>query len=340
MATISKIQSDFKKIISSGLKRSIFLWGPPGIGKSSIVGKIAEDLNLEMIDLRISQLSPTDLRGLPYIDESYLNCKLARFAPQSFLPHDKDSKGILFLDEFNMASPIMMGIAQQLILDGKIGEYSVPEKWYIIAAGNHSKDRAAVSQMPSPVANRFLHYTSEPDPISFKKYAISAGFNEQILSFINFRPELLFSFNKNAEAWPSPRTWEYANDLLNIDLEIDSAVGGGAAAEFYAYQSIYSRLPDVDAILAGESIPTPTEPSLMYAVTGALVSRAKNAMEYFRGFKWLRNGTTDDYTGLFLDDALVAMESKNQLAAFAKIMKDDEDSKAFRVRYQELIKGF
>ena len=340
MATISKIQVDIKKIISNGLKRSIFLWGPPGIGKSSILKKIAEDLQYDLIDLRISQLSPTDLRGLPYIDEDYMARKLARFAPQSFLPQDEESKGILFLDEFNMASPIMMGIAQQLILDYKIGEYEIPKGWYIIAAGNRAKDRAAVSQMPSPVANRFLHYTTEPDLASFKRYALTANFNEQILSFLNFRPDLLFSFNKSVDAWPSPRTWEYASDLINIDLEIDAAVGEGAAAEFYAYQSIYSKLPDIDAILSGEEIPTPTEPSLMYAVTGALVSRAKNATQYFNGFKWLRKGTTDDYTGLFLDDALVAMESKNQLAAFAKVMKGDEDSKAFRARYQELTKGF
>jgi hypothetical protein len=130
-----------------------------------------------------------------------------------------------------------------------------------------------------------------------------------------------------------------ASNLLNIELEIETAVGEGTASEFYAYQSIYSRLPDIDSILNGGDVPVPIEPSLMYAVTGALVARSKSAQQYFNGFKWLRGGTTDDYTGLFLDDALVAMESKGQLAAFAKAMKGDEDSKAFRQRYQEFTRG-
>jgi hypothetical protein len=333
MATISQIQSSLNKIVSNGVKHSVFLWGPPGIGKSSIVKMAAQDNNLELIDLRISQLAPTDIRGLPYIEEG-----MARFAPPSFLP--KEGRGILLVDEFNMASPSMMGIAQQLILDRQVGDYEVPEGWFIIAAGNRAKDRAAVSQMPAPVANRFIHFEVESDLASWKKYAIIQDFNDQIISFLNFRPELLFNFNKDATAWPSPRSWEFANTLLNIGLEVDAAVGEGAASEFYAYQSIYSKLPDVDAILAGERIETPREPSVMYAVTGALVSRAKSAQDYFNGFKWLRKGTTDDYTGLYLDDALVAMQSKGQLGAFAKLMKNDEDSNKFRERYKELTSGF
>ena len=97
-------------IIDKSISHSVFLWGPPGIGKSSIVRKVADDKDLQLIDLRISQLAPTDLRGLPFVEDGF-----AKFAPPSFLP--QEGEGILFVDEFNMASPSMMGIAQQLILD-------------------------------------------------------------------------------------------------------------------------------------------------------------------------------------------------------------------------------
>jgi len=241
MATISDIQAALTKIIDNDIKHSVFLWGPPGIGKSSVVKGVAKSNDLELIDLRISQLAPTDLRGLPYIEDGQ-----ARFAPPSFLP--TEGTGILFVDEFNMASPSMMSIAQQLILDRRVGDYAVPDGWFIVAAGNRAEDRAAVSQMPSPVANRFIHFNVESDLASWKEYAISNNMNEQIVSFMNFRPQLLFDFNKNATAWPSPRSWEFADSLMSIGVEINAAVGDGAAAEFYAYQSIYSRLPDVDSI--------------------------------------------------------------------------------------------
>ena len=52
-------------LIQNRLKLSTMIWGPPGIGKSSIVAQVAAAYNLECIDLRLSQLAPTDLRGLP-----------------------------------------------------------------------------------------------------------------------------------------------------------------------------------------------------------------------------------------------------------------------------------
>ncbi len=331
MATISEVQLALTKIIDKKVKHSVFLWGPPGIGKSSVVKKVAKDCKLELVDLRISQLAPTDLRGLPFIEKGQ-----AKFAPPSFLP--TAGGGILCVDEFNMASPSMMGIAQQLILDRQVGDYSVPEDWFIIAAGNRTEDRAAVSQMPAPVANRFIHFNVDADLASWKEYAIKTGVNEQIISFLNFRPQLLFNFNKNATAWPSPRSWEFANTLLDVDIDIEAAVGGGTAAEFYAYQSIYSRLPDVDAVIAGERVDVPTEPSLMYAVCGALVSRSKTPAGFFNAVKWLIGGTTEDYVGLFMGDALIAMKANNLQGAFIKLAAKDSQIKAFITKYQELLK--
>ena len=331
MATISEVQSALTKLIDKNVKHSVFLWGPPGIGKSSIVKKIAEDKSLNLIDLRISQLAPTDIRGLPFVQDG-----MARFAPPSFLP--REGGGILFVDEFNMASPSMMGIAQQLILDRQVGDYTVPDGWFIVAAGNRTEDRAAVSQMPAPVANRFIHFNVESDISSWKEYAIKAGVNEQIVSFINFRPQLLFNFNKNATAWPSPRSWDFASTLLDIGLDLEAAVGGGTAAEFYAYQSIYSRLPDVDAILQGVEIDVPKEPSLMYAVCGALVARAKSASGFYNAVKWLIGGTTEDYIGLFMSDAMIALKANNLQGAFVKLVAKDSQVKAFISKYQELLR--
>ena len=318
-------------MIENKVKHSVFIWGAPGIGKSSAVTQVAKDKELELIDLRISQLAPTDIRGLPYTKDGR-----AHFAPPSFLP--TDGEGILFLDELNMASPSVMGIAQQLILDRQVGDYKVPEGWFIVAAGNRTEDRAAISQMPAPVANRFIHFHIDSSLDSWKEYAIGAGINEKILAFLNFRPQLLYNFEKNQSAWPSPRSWEFANTLLNIDLSIESAVGTGAASEFYAYQTIYTELPNVDLIFEGEDIPVPHEPSLIYAICGALINRAKTADNVFKGLKWLMKGTTEDYVGLYMSDAMIALKAKNLQGAFIKIVSKDSDTKDFMKKYQELLR--
>ena len=331
MSTISSLTKSLNTLIENKVKHSVFIWGAPGIGKSSAVTQVAKEKDLELIDLRISQLAPTDIRGLPYTKNGR-----AHFAPPSFLP--SDGEGILFLDELNMASPSVMGIAQQLILDRQVGDYKVPEGWFIVAAGNRTEDRAAISQMPAPVANRFIHFHIDSSLDSWKEYAIGAGINEKILAFLNFRPQLLYNFEKNQSAWPSPRSWEFANTLLNIDLSIESAVGSGAASEFYAYQTIYTELPNVDLIFNGEDIPVPHEPSLIYAVCGALINRAKTADNVFKGLKWLMKGTTEDYVGLYMSDAMIALKAKNLQGAFIKIVSKDSDTKDFMKKYQELLR--
>ena len=331
MSTISGLTESLGKLVKNNVKHSVFVWGAPGIGKSSAVKQVASDLGLELIDLRISQLAPTDIRGLPYTKDGK-----AYFAPPSFLP--SSGSGILFLDELNMASPSVMGVAQQLILDRQVGDYKVPDGWFIIAAGNRTEDRAAISQMPAPVANRFIHFHIDSSLDSWKEYAIAQNINEKILAFLNFRPQLLYNFEKNQTAWTSPRSWEFANSLLAIDLNIDSAVGTGAASEFYAYQTIYNDLPDVELIFEGKKVKVPHEPSLIYAVCGAIITRAKTADNIFQGLKWLMGGTTEDYIGLYMSDALIALKAKNLQGSFIKIASKDAETRNFIKKYQELLR--
>ena len=155
-------------LVRNRLMLSTMIWGPPGIGKSSIVAQTAEHHGLAFVDVRLSQLAPTDLRGLPVAEHG-----VSRWYPPEFLP--RDGAGILFLDELNLAPPAMQGMAQQLILDRRVGSYVVPEGWFIWAAGNRKEDRAAVFDMPAPLANRFLHLEVEPDFESFKAYALDAS---------------------------------------------------------------------------------------------------------------------------------------------------------------------
>jgi MoxR-like ATPase len=114
--------------VAHQVRHAVMIWGPPGVGKSSIVARIAQDNDLQFVDVRLSQLAPTDLRGLPVPTDG-----ISRWYPPEFLP--TDGRGILFLDELNMAPPTMQGVAQQLILDRKVGSYVLPDGWMVWAAG-------------------------------------------------------------------------------------------------------------------------------------------------------------------------------------------------------------
>jgi hypothetical protein len=273
--SINKLTTFLNKIIERKIRSSIMIWGAPGIGKSSVISQIADSNNFELIDLRISQLAPTDLRGIPVPSGNK-----AHWFPPEFLP--TEGKGILFLDEINMAPPAVQGIAQQLILDRKVGSYRVPDGWYIWSAGNRKEDHAAVFDMPAPLANRFIHLEVKTDLKEFKSYALENKIDDKIISFLNFRPKLLHKIDKNSPSWPSPRSWSIANDLLKADI------GNAAAAEFRSFCKIYKTLPNIEPILKGKSSPKfPEDLSAKYALCCALSVRAKNLKEVENAFAYL-----------------------------------------------------
>jgi MoxR-like ATPase len=325
-------------LVKNRLQISTMIWGAPGIGKSSIVAQVAQENKIDFIDLRLSQLAPTDLRGLPVaIAGNSEKEGISTWYPPEFLP--RTGKGVLFLDELNMAPPTMQGVAQQLILDRKVGSYEMPADWLIWAAGNRKEDRASVFEMPAPLANRFLHLEVIANFDSFKAYALKHNFNEQIIAFLAYRTELLHKLDPNSHAWPSPRTWEVASKLHSCKIDIAPAVGEGASAEFKAFVALYRNLPNLEAIFAGkgDNINFPSEVSTRYATTITLTIRAKNAIEAINAFKWLSSKASTEWIQLFGVDIMRQMRNKGQIGAFSALIQQDKKLKTFFENFRELF---
>ncbi len=251
--------SNITKVIDKLIDRQlpVFVWGAPGIGKSSIVKQIAEQKELDFLDLRLSLLDPTDLKGIPFFNAE---TKEGVWAKPSFLPSDPDSKGILFLDEINTAPPAVQASAYQLILDRKVGEYELPKGWSIVAAGNRENDRGVVYKMPPPLANRFVHFEMEVDFDDWKAWAYSAGIESAIIGYLAYDKSMLFTFDptSNEKAFATPRSWEYVDSIVKsgIDTElildsISGAVGRESAVGYSSFKKVMKQLPDLNTILDG-----------------------------------------------------------------------------------------
>ncbi|WP_154222906.1 ATP-binding protein [Marinicella rhabdoformis] len=327
--------NDLKKflaqLIQHNIQSSVMIWGPPGIGKSSVVKQLSDEHDFEFIDIRLSQLAPTDLRGIPVPENG-----ITHWASPEFLP--QKGQGILFLDEINMAPPAMQGVAQQLILDRKVGSYRVPPDWYIWAAGNRKEDRAGVFEMPAPLANRFIHLETTCEINSFKQYALQKELCERIIAFLAFRKDLLHQMMPNEMAWPSPRSWVMAAGLHQAGLPIDSAVGHAAAAEFEAFLSVTEDIPDVDGIVNGKVKPTfPSEVSLRYATTLSLVARSDDATKALHALRWLVNQANPEWVQLFAADAFPLFRAKGFMDDLQQQIMSEPKLKAFLTTYVQLL---
>ncbi|QOY52409.1 AAA family ATPase [Candidatus Sulfurimonas baltica] len=257
-------------------KVPIFLWGAPGIGKSSIVKQVADERGISFIDLRLALMDPTDLKGIPFYDKE---SHTALWAPPAFLP--KEGEGILFLDELNSAPPSVQASAYQLILDRKVGEYELPDGWAIVAAGNREGDRGVTYRMPSPLANRFVHFEMEVNVEDWRFWAYSKEVDERIISYISYKSEHLFTFDSKSDvkSFATPRSWEYVNKILKSTISdellldtLGGAIGRDVAVSFLSFTKVMNRLPDIQNILTSASGEYSDEVDVLYALSTGLVS--------------------------------------------------------------------
>ena len=317
-------------ILEHEIQHSVMLWGKPGIGKSSIVRQLAESADMGFVDVRLSQLMPSDLRGIPVPQKG-----VTKWAPPSFLP--TEGRGILFLDEINMAPPALQGVAQQLILDRRVGDYVLPDGWFTWAAGNRADDRAVVYEMPAPLANRFLHAEVELSLDDFKQYAFTRQLNESIIGFLSFKPTLLHKPDSQSHCWPSPRSWEMASSLLAAGLSIDSAVGRAVTIEFNAFNRLREELPDIAGILGGKKKPAfPTEPSVCYATVTALVSQTTTSAHAEHAFYWMIDKAAAEWVQLFASDLFPQLRERELYPAFAKAIVKEPKAVEFLQTFVKL----
>jgi len=281
-----------KKSILRAFKkqRPIFLWGPPGIGKSDIIHQVGDFLDALVIDIRLSLWEPTDIKGIPYYSAN--DNKMVWAAPAE-LPDaetaSKYKKIILFLDEMNSAAPAVQAAAYQLILNRKVGQYTLPDNVLIVAAGNREADKGVTYRMPAPLANRFVHLEMSVDFNDWFEWAVANEQHADVIGYLQLAKKDLYDFDPKSpsRSFATPRSWSFVSELLEDDDDeatttdlVSGAVGEGLAVKFMAHRKVASQLPNPTDILAGKVKEMKTqEISAMYSLTVSLCYELKQAAD-------------------------------------------------------------
>src|SRR5215472_3179765 len=209
-ATVTLTQrqlSDF--LLNVAVVRPVFIWGPPGIGKSALVQHFAGEVGLPCVSLLGSQLAPEDLIGVPQIVDGR-----SRFCPPVSIA--RSAPYCLFLDELNACSHEVQKAFYSLIHERRIGEYSLPEGSVVIGAGNRSQDSAIVKPMSSALMNRMIHVHLKVSHRDWLEWAGANNIHPTIVEYIQTRPDHLWSQPpKHEEPFSTPRSWHMLSDALH-----------------------------------------------------------------------------------------------------------------------------
>jgi hypothetical protein len=272
-------------------RRPMFLWGPPGIGKSEVVAQITQDMGGYMIDLRLGQMDPTDIRGIPFYNKDLGKMD---WAPPIDLPDEELASQypiiVLFMDEMNSAAPAVQAAAYQLVLNRRIGRYRLPDNVVMIAAGNRESDKGVTYRMPTPLANRFVHIEMRPDFAAWQDWAVQNQIHKDVVGYITFAKQDLYDFDakSSSRSFATPRSWTFVSELLtDEDLDevtatdlIAGTVGEGLAVKFMAHRKISAKLPNPEDILSGKERELKVkEVSAMYSLVTSLCYELKDAVE-------------------------------------------------------------
>lgn len=348
--TVTAIEAKAAIVRCFNKQRPLFLWGPPGIGKSELVEGITRDLGGLMVDLRLSQMDPTDIRGIPFYNK---DTGVMDWAPPIDLPDAETASEypivVLFMDEMNSAAPSVQAAAYQLVLNRRIGKYKLPDNVVMVAAGNREGDKGVTYRMPAPLANRFVHLEMRVDFDSYIAWATENRIHKDVVGYISFAKQDLYDFDPKSvsRSFATPRSWTFVSELLDDNINestlmdlVAGTIGEGLAIKFMAHRKIASQLPKPEAILSGEETTLKTkEISAMYSLTMSLCYELQDAFQKFGkddNAKW--HQMADNFFGFMMENfttevtvmgARVALSTFNLPIVPNKLKNFDEFHKRF-----------
>ena len=283
-----------------------YLIGGAGLGKTTIVKDVAASMNMQCSIMSLAQYDAGELGGWPVPSKD--GTSMIRMRPD-WMP--TEGTGVLFLDELPQAPTANQNIAAQIVNERRVGPHHLPAGWVIVAAGNRTSDRAGTNNMPSHLKDRLMFLEVEADLEDTIAYFYSKRIDERVCAFLRFRPEWLHKFDRDANACPSPRSWERVSSIITWGLDpvnqleaLAGQVGRAATADFHGFIKLYTTVQDMDELIANPmGAMISQDPAVMYAICAAL-SAKMNAKNAGNVVKYLMRLPQQEFAAFVIKDAL------------------------------------
>lgn len=275
--------------IKNNIKHAVLGIGAPGMGKSQLIQQIGAKYGYKVIDLRLAQMSEVEIGGLIFPNED--KTKTVWLTPD-ILPDEKrdGKKTILLLDEITSCPKRVQVAAYQLILDRRIGQYTLPSETIVIALGNREEDDGVYIPMAKPLADRFeIHNISVDFECWKNEYALKNNVHPWVIKYLSYKPQALHTQSKFGDSllFATPRSWVRVSDILKFDSDLNHGVvlnkiiGNIGKTEGMQFIDFCNRNPVV--VTAEEFINgavAPTKPEEVVILIQAIADKADFIKKY------------------------------------------------------------
>jgi len=275
----------------------VILWGMDGEGKSAAARDIALKRGYVFAVVNASNLDPTDIGGIPFIDaKGNASRKAIALAIREAIKCSREGKHVLFfIDEMNTAAQAVLATLLTLLSEWMAGDDQLSREYvHFVAAANPPDVAVSGIDFQPPTCTRMIHldwelpYPYWADGVQNKGWvpAEHQSQMEIICAFIEHNcavdkwNEHRFRVKptregKNASR-PTPRTWTNLCRVLHsaeernasrgaLRLAVEGTIGAGMGREFMEFLKLRDLLPDMqEAMKNPAEIEIPTRGDISY----------------------------------------------------------------------------
>ena len=247
-------------------QRPVLLIGPPGIGKTAIMGQIAEETGCALVAYYMTHHTRQSAIGLPFIshrdyggtERAVTEYTMSEIVAAVYDAMERTGKrsGILFLDEINCVSETLSPVILQLLQNKTFGNVPLPEDWLIVAAGNPPEYNKSVRELDMVTLDRVKHIEVEADLAAWRRYALGRGLHPAVMTYLSVYPDHFYNITDTdrGQLFVTARGWEDLSLMLSAYEEDGVAVDGdwflqylqhdGIARSFSLYYDLFRAFSD------------------------------------------------------------------------------------------------
>ena len=238
-------------------KNAYLIESMPGIGKTSLVQQVAEDLGLKFIKVSLSNIEQAgDICGFPIrefqrVDGSWENEKTIQYSsskfplngnartsycPPSWVPDSNNGGAILCLDDFTRAPMHIMQAVMEIIDRQEYISWKLPKDCHIFMTSNPvDTGDFHVTSLDSAQQTRYIKLKMEFNINEWATWAEYVGVDSRCINFLLFNPEMI-SGHVNARL-----ATDYFNSISSISdfsatdsLNLIQLIGEGSVGEEFS----------------------------------------------------------------------------------------------------------